>query len=1096
MQAKIIFKCSLDCGADKKFPAGKIKQKEQVCMPRLLRNNKCMNSLYVKGFIIFCYLLFWGVTGSVVAQSYYFRHYQVEQGLSNNTVFCVAQDQKGFVWLGTKDGLNRFDGYSFKVFRNISTDSNSIGDSFVRSLFIDQKDTLYAGTRNGLYRYDPRLEKFTSLVKGIEEVRDIRKDREGNIWFIEGQNIRVLLAGKQTLKSFKHLPPFAATSICFDNQGQVWVATANGALMHYQTKSDDFKYYSVITPSNDPSQSWIEKIYLTKNNNILIGTANHGAFMFNTNNHNLRPLSEKSHPAAGVYVRDFAEPNDSTYWVATEAGIFIYNHQSNKLQQIQKDFQNPFTISDNAVYSLCMDKESGVWVGTYFGGLNYYPKPKATFQKWLPGEGSTRLSGQVVREICMDGDKNLWVGTEDGGLNKINATSGKIEKFIADGKPGSIRYSNIHGLLVNDQHLWIGTFEHGLDVMNIASGKVVAHYPAAAFQSMKSTFFVVLYETKKGEILAGTRRGLYRFDKNLQQFVSFDQIPDHCFVHTITEDELGGVWVGTIGNGLYYLPANGKKAKQFTSGGVLQESLPSNAITTLFIDSKKSLWIGTEGGGLVKTTNQGKSFQRYGPQEGFPGNTIFKILEDDQYRLWITTSIGLMMLDYTTDSTKVYTTSNGLLSNQFNYNSGYKDEEGTLYFGSAKGMISFNPANFQESAFNPPVYITGLSVGGNAIQVNEHTKTLNQALLYSPVIQLKHHQSTFALDFAALYFTAPDITEYTYIMEGLDNKWLMINQDRRIHFTNLAPGSYTFKVKASTGGGRWGTDIASVSIVIHPPFYASTWAYVLYVLLAIGLAYWLFKLYHQSMSTKASRKLELMKHEKETEMYQAKIEFFTNVAHEIKTPLTLIKAPMEQILNKGLENYAFEYELNLINRNTNRLLELTHQLLDFRKAETSAYQLTLQKININDILEDHYQRFLPLAQQRNLDLQLILPPSTQFVLADNDALQKMVDNLLHNALNYCSKFVSIRLESGRKHSDFVVIKFINDGPAIPAALQEKIFQPFFRIESSKNKSGTGIGLALAQSLTHLQKGKLELIESNDGQTIFLLQMPLANKTKD
>jgi signal transduction histidine kinase/ligand-binding sensor domain-containing protein len=1050
-----------------------------------------MNSMQLHVFLKLVYLLLMGISASLSAQSFYFRHYQVEQGLSNNTVFCVAQDKRGFVWLGTKDGLNRFDGYSFKVFRNITTDSSSSGDSFVRSLFIDQHDTLYAGTRNGLYRYEPRLEKFTSIVKGIEEVRDIKKDPNGNIWFIEGQNLRIVSPGGKQLKKIENLPRFAATSIGFDSHGEAWVATASGSLLHYQAATDDFKSYQIIKPSNEPLQSWIEKIYITKNNNILIGTANHGAYIFNTTTLSREPISNLKHSMEGVYVRDFAESNDSTFWMATEVGIYIYNHLSKEIQQVKKEFQNPFTISDNAVYSLCMDKESGIWVGTYFGGLNYYPKPKAIFTKWLPGEGDTRLSGQVVREICKDENGNLWVGTEDGGLNKINSTTGAIEKFIADGKPGSICYPNIHGLLIHNQQLWIGTFEHGLDVMELNTGKIVAHYPKAGFQSMKSTFFVVLYQTTGGEILAGTRRGLYKFDKNSKQFVAINKIPDHCFVHTITEDDQGGLWIGTIGNGLYYLPTNDKPVQQFTSVDLQQNRLPSNAITTLFIDSKKTLWIGTEGGGLVKTNSRGKSFQRYGPQEGFPGNTIFKILEDNKQRLWITTSIGLMMLDYTTDSTKVFTTSNGLLSNQFNYNSGYKDENGSLYFGSAKGMISFDPTNFQESAVNPPVYITGLSVGGMPLLVNELANTLNQSLLYNPVIELKHNQSTFAIDFAALYFTAPDITKYMYIMEGLENKWLMINQDRRIHFTNLSPGSYTFKVKASTGGGNWGTDVASVSIVIHPPLYASKWAYAIYVILAIALAYWLFKLYHQSMSLKAARKLEHMEHEKETEMYQAKIEFFTNVAHEIKTPLTLIKAPMEQIVNKGIQNHEFEYEINLINRNTDRLLELTNQLLDFRKAETSAYQLLLQQINMNEIMEDHYQRFLPLAQQRRIDLQLQLPPIPLFVLADSDALQKMVDNLLHNALNYCSKKVVITLEKSNTRQDHISLKFINDGPAIPEGLREKIFQPFFRIASSKNKSGTGIGLALAQSLTHLQNGTLELIASNDGETIFLLQLPMA-----
>ena len=1034
--------------------------------------------------VLFHFLL---VLCLVRAQSFTFRHYQVEQGLSNNTVFCTAQDQRGFMWMGTKDGLNRFDGYTFRVFRNDPDDSLSLGDSFVRSLLISKNNTVYAGTRNGLYRFDEINENFAKLFTTTDEIKEIAEDQSEQLWFIAGQKLFCLKPGPGKMETVE-FNQYSFTSVAADKHNVIWAATANGLLLKFDRNTNGFTHYTVLKESKATLPAWIEKIQPMANGNMLIGTANYGALVFDAMNGTAKEIISKLPGNPGIFVRDFLPVNDSAYWIASENGIFIYETPTGKITHLEKQINNAYALSDNAVYTLSKDKEGGIWAGTYFGGINYYPRQYATFNKLLPGFGKEALSGQAVREITADNLGNLWIGTEDGGLNRLEKESGKLFHFKSTGKPGDIAYSNIHGLMVQGQELWVGTFEHGLDVMDIPSGRVIAHYPKQGDTSLRSTFFVVVYALRSGTILAGTRLGMYQFNKKGETFERVKTIPPQCFVHSILEDSKGNIWVGTLGNGLYCIKKD-NTLKHFTHNPKERNGISGNAITTIFQSSDSTIWVGTEGGGLCRFNAEVESFERFTLKEGFPSNTIFKILEDTQRQLWITTSRGLVAMQPSTDSIKVYTTDNGLLSNQFNYNSGYRDSTGTMYFGSAKGLISFNPQLFSESAFIPPVHITGLAFDGKEIHAGNNPGILKKSLLHTKVITLGYNQSSFSIDFAALSFTAPQMTEYQYIMEGLDNDWTYLKTNRKVYFTNLAPGTYRFKVKAANSSGQWSSKLASLTVVINPPIWASPLAYIAYTVIALLIGYLLFKNYHHAMTKRAERKLELMEHEKEKEMYQAKIEFFTNVAHEIKTPLTLIKAPMEQILKKGLANGALSFELSMMERNTNRLLELANQLLDFRKIETSGYQLSLSKMEIQDFLNDRYQSFKPLAEQRKVSLTIQLPDEPIFILADADAMQKITDNLVYNALSYCHHKVKIILFPVDLQHPAVTIHFCNDGPGIPQEMTEQIFQPFFRIQHAKNKSGSGIGLALAKSLAEMHNGTLSVASSTQQMTIFELILP-------
>lgn len=1032
------------------------------------------------------------------AQGYYFRHYQVENGLSNNTVYCSVQDKKGFLWLGTKDGVNRFDGISFKAFRHDPADSNSLGNDFVLSLYETPDSALMVGTQTGLYRYDDTTEGFT-LIKGsaFSDVRDMASDNEHNLWFVDGLHLFRYNEKKDSLPIQVSDDNIYISAISAAPDGAIWAATTEGLLCRYQAGKPASPLYDVFSYSKPPPSRWIEEIFDTGKGTILIGTSNQGIKAFNTADHTYKDIITYNPDRTEVYGRDFAYYGGDEYWIATESGIYIYNLKDGSYRNLRKNYSDPYSISDNAVYTFCKDKEGGIWAGTYFGGVNYYPHQYTSFQKFFPDNTPNTISGNAVREICGDGYGNLWIGTEDKGLDKLNLKTGKITTYLPTGSPNSISYTNIHGLLVVGNELWIGTFEHGLDVMDIPSGKVIRHYAGSGGStSFRGNFVITLYQTRAGEILAGTPQGIFRFDKPSNQFLPIPEIPGSLFIYNILEDHQGTIWATTIGQGVfYYNRLTGQKGHLVTDPHN-KNSLPGNIINNVTEDNFGNLWFATEGTGLCRYNHQTGDFKRYNTSNGLPSNFIFRMLEDGKGNLWLGTSRGLVCFNPVTESMKIYTRANGLLNDQFNYNSGFKDSTGRMYFGSVKGMISFNPDEFTNSDFVPPVYITGFQVDNKELAIGKNTSALAQSLLTTSNITLPYDQSSFSIDFAALSFTAPGTTAYAYKMEGLDKDWTFLKTNRKVYFTSLSPGTYTFTVKAANSSGYWNSQPTLLTIKILPPFWASPWAYLLYILTGTGIILYLIRNYHQRTEEKNKRKIELLEHEKEKELYQSKIEFFTNVAHEIKTPLTLIKGPMEKVIRRAEELPDLKNNLRIMERNTNRLIDLTNQLLDFRQTETKGFSLSFTRINISELLEETFANFKSLAEQKTLFYTLDMPQQPLYVMADMDAMNKILSNLFSNAVKYADSMVSIRLLPFKEDDTSFTIETINDGHLVPYDMKEKIFEPFFRLKRTEKQKGTGIGLALARSLAELHKGTLYLKESNNALNVFVLTLPSQQERTD
>ena len=1016
------------------------------------------------------------------AQNRSFKQLKVEDGLSHNSVISMLQDDNGFLWFGTKDGLNRYDGYNFKVFRNEPDIENSLGSNFIRCLY-QFNNFLWVGTDTGLFQYNDKTESFT-LIESTKDkpVLDIEGDSNGNLWFIASGNLHKLPVSQ---KSFKEevFDKFYTSFITTNKEGEVFVSSSD-LFYQYIPQNNSFKRIDLEANKGDLKNLIITTINAQSKDSIFIGTKNRGALLFNRKTNTLTPLlKENENP---LFVREFLMKNSKELWIASESGIFIYNLVNGTYQNYKKNYNNPYSLSDNAIYSLVLDREDGVWIGTYFGGVNYYPKQYTPIDRYFPRVGENSISGNAIREIKKDSFGNIWIGTEDAGLNKFDPKTGDFQNYSSVRNQGILSHYNIHGLLPRKDELWIGTFEHGLDIMDIKTGKIKRHYGTSPQEGgIRSDFILYIYETRNKDVYILTSSGIHRYKPESKSFELIEGFPEIYHYTTFIEDNKGVLWAGTYWDGLFYYnpKTNDKGFYRFERNN--KSSLSSNVINGLFEDSNNNLWITTENG-LNLFNPKKNNFSRYTTEDGLPSNVTYSILEDNDSNLWISTSNGLVEFNTKKQEFKIFTKSNGLLSDQFNYSSAFKDKKGKMYFGSVNGLISFNPDEFKQNKYHPPIYITNIQINNQDVSVKKENSPLDTSITFSENIKLNNQQSTFTLEFASLSYTAPEMTKYWYKLEGLSDNWIPIGKNHQVSFNELPAGDYTFKVKALNSHGVWSSENSSLKIEILPPFLTSNFAYTFYTILLILFIFYLLRYYHRYNRDKNNNRIKELENDKEKEIYQAKIEFFTNIAHEIRTPLTLIKSPLEKLLSLKYKSMEIPKNLGIMERNTSRLLDLVNELLDFRKTEMKHVKLSFVEVNISQLMEETYIRFSQLIKDENIQFN-ITKQEDIYAFVDEEAIKKILSNLFSNAIKYCEYKVQVNLIQTEDQFKIIVK---NDGDKIPIELKKHIFEPFFRVPGETKKSGTGIGLSLAHSLAELHHGKLFININNTSLNEFILQIPL------
>ncbi len=1026
------------------------------------------------------------------AQSYYFKRYGADDGLAHNSVTSILQDKKGFMWIGTRGGLNRFDGYSFKTYRDHENPYGHVGNTAVSALAEDRNGILWIGTGRGVFSYDPDREVFTRLAEaGLNNVNSLLADRQNNLWFASGG---YLFKYDQRSRKVTDMHT-RAQCIAIDERNNLWVGDNIGQLTYFDFTKHSRKSYTIVGSQFAPNLRSISSLSLREDSTVLVGCYKQGLKSLNMRTGKVETLPLYSDGRALIYVRDINRISANEYWVASESGIYVYNPVTRACTNLRTRADDPYSIADNAVYKVVKDDRGGIWVATFFGGLNYYSGENARFRKYYPLLGKNTISGHAVREISPDNEGNLWIGTEDAGLNKFDLKTGKFTKYLPGGK-NSISYPNIHGLLAVGRQLYIGPFFHGLEVMDTRTGHIRERFRFVGPANDNKSYFVLsIYMTRDSTVLLGTGldgSGLFAYNPRNKSFKRFANVPVNTHILDIREDHRGYVWAGSLGQGTYfYHPNTGKSGNIRFAGEHQGKPLNEFAVCGILEDSRKALWFATEGGGLIRLSPDRKTIKKFTVKDGLPTNILYRILEDASGHLWISSLKGLVCFDLRTEKIRTFNRSNGLITDQFNFGSAYKAPDGMMYFGCVKGLVAFHPTELLSVKAGPPLYITGFQLDNQELMPQQEKGPLYRSVMNTDSIVLQHNQNNFSVEFSALDYNAAEATRYEYIMQGLDKNRTYLTRNRKAFFTDLSPGNYTFSVRARSNAGYWTSKERRLSIRVLPPFWQTNVAYLIYLIAAILAVYFLTRYYHRYQERKNLGKLRLFEIEKEKEIYQAKIEFFTNIAHEIQTPMTLILAPVELMAEEAHEEETRK-RLQMVERNARRLSELTTQLLDFRQTEIDQFGLNFVETNINELLQEQALSFSEEARKNNITLNLQLPEQPVIAFADREALVKICLNLISNAIKYAARAVSIQLFSPVEPEGTFTICFLNDGKGIPAEYAERVFEPFFRLRS-KEKPGTGIGLSLAKSLAELHNGTLILTSGEADNVTFKLTLPVRQR---
>lgn len=1044
----------------------------------------------------FCVLACFFITIFCQAQSveehYYFKNLSIRNGLSQNTVNAILQDRKGFMWLGTKDGLNRYDGLSFRKFKHDAANPRSIGNSFITSLYEDFNGNIWVGTDAGVYIYYPEKEAFEEFdCQSLEKTRIERSvsmiagDKQGRVWIaVEAQGMFCYDARQKLLRNYP-LSEISSNIKCFtfDSGGTLWLGFYGDGL--YYSKDNLATVHPYGSPEDGKREfegGVITKIVQGNYNCLYIGSVKEGVSELNLTSGQVRNLLAIDESGESIFCRDLLPYSDNELWIGTESGIYIYNLRTAQFIHLRASLYDSYSLSDNAIYALYKDREEGLWIGSYFGGVDYYPRQYTYFAKYYPKNIANSLHGKRVREFCRADDGTLWIGTEDGGLNHFNPKTKEFHFF----EP-SAGFTNIHGLCMDGSHLWVGTFSKGLRVIDTRTGVVLRTYTEGhTSHSLNDNSIFSICRTSAGEIYLGTLFGLLRYNRTQD---NFDRIPElnGKFVYDIKEDSYGNLWLATYANGAYCYDVSARRWKNYVFDAEDEKSLPYDKVLSVFEDSYRQIWLTTQGGGFCLFHPDTETFTRYGLKDGLPNDVVYQIVEDDDRFLWLTTNNGLVRFDPKTMEMKVFSTANGLPTNQFNYRSGFKDEAGNIYLGSINGFVAFDPRTFAENRQVPAVAITDFLLFNKEVPVGETDSPLKSSITFSDKVVLTADQNSFSFRIAALSYQAPRMNKLMYKLEGFDEGWLTIGESPLVTYSNLGYGDYVFKVKASNSDGVWNEQETSLHLSILPPFYLSVWAYCFYVLFFMGCLVCVIFYFKKRNYRKQHRQMEMLEQEKEREVYHAKIDFFTNVAHEIRTPLTLIKGPLENIILKKEVDSETKEDLYIMKQNTERLLNLTNQLLDFRKTETRGFRLNFTECDVVAVLRETYLRFTSLAKQKGLDFILELPQECFMADVNQEALTKIISNLLNNGVKYASTYLRISLETDEK---VFHIRTFNDGEMIPDTMKEEIFKPFVRLDKEDEvTTGTGIGLALSRSLAELHQGSL-MMEKGEEVNCFCLTLPV------
>ncbi|MBV7529145.1 hybrid sensor histidine kinase/response regulator transcription factor [Chitinophaga sp. sic0106] len=1059
-------------------------------------------------YFFICTLLFFFLPSFAQENRVNFTRLGIAQGLPQSTVHCILQDSKGFIWIGTENGLCRYSDDEIKIFRYSKSNKSAISSNFVYALAEDDKGNILVGTANGLNIYDTRKEAFrlATGAPGVHDICAIYKDAKNRIWVGAASRFFSYHSATEELRRIPQQQDRSNAvirALAEDKDGNLWIGYGISLLKYNPTTG-----VTQPGPAQIKIKSTIHCITL-HNSEIWVGTQGHGLHMFDTatSAYINYQAGDDNYNITNEMVKAVKFIGDDC-WVGTRRGIYVLRNRE-VVAHYTNDKYDPGSLSYNSVCSIIQDKAGTIWIGTYWGGVSQvHPGSDMNYISWLMKDG-IGMNSRIAMAVAEDKQRNLWIATA-AGLNYYNPVEHSFKYYRIPSPTDNANTEIIKSVLVkDDQHIIVGSLE-GLYLFNIPSHSFT-RLPLKSIRDMEGKRNHACYALEKGKNgwWIGTENGLYFLDKTLNSYSYHHNVKDYNSltdgeINCLYEDKHGTLWVGTT-EGLCYLPYGSNKFTRISSRWVSMADNPNN-IHCIREDSHGYIWAGTHDFGLMYVDTISNMLKGLGMETGLSDIIIRGIVEDDAGNLWLSGQDNIMKVlqeNPGTDTSRLAVTNYGAASwaGTTEYLSpAVKTRNGDILFGGINGIVRFNPATIFNNTARPQVILTGMLIKNIPVNVSDKNSPLKQSVTYTDNITLTHDQAYFTLHFAALNYINPASNQFAYKMEGLhsDNKWHYVGHQTSATFTNLDPGNYTFKVKAANNDGLWSQTPTELHIKVLPPLWKTWYAYLFYVLVLAGLLLWYY--YYTARTTLL--KHEILKQqvfrEKERELAKNKMDFFTNISHDIKTPLTLIMAPVETLLQQTTTGKAGRQQLLLIQQNGERLMRLMDQLLDFRRLEEGGMPLKAAPSNIVVFCKEIVSAFESLAATRHITLAFTAQQPEMIVWFDPDKLEKILFNLLSNALKFTQTGGKVEV-SLHFEGDKLLLQVADNGIGIPETHFDKVFGQFNHYDfKNLQPGGTGIGLAFVKGLVARHYGTINLESSvatgtERGYTCFSIRIPVGKE---
>lgn len=1073
---------------------------------------------------------------------YKFLKLGTEEGLSQRNINAIFQDSLGFMWFGTRDGLNKFDGYEFTVYKSNAENPKSLSNNFIESIVEVEGGKLLVGTNGGgLTIYDRATDDFTHYKHNKNDpyslsndnIYKVIRDHKGKIWIGTyggglnqfDQHTGRFIAYQHDVSDKNTLSNNLVTDVIEDKQGNLWIGTERGGLSLLDSTRKKFTHYQYNGDKDVIGSNYVRTLFCDSKGNVWIGT-NSGLSLYDSNRDHFTTYKHDSKNINSVghnVILSLAEDNDGNIWIGTEnGGISILNPYTQQFVHLKSNPDDPYGLNNNSIYSLYKDKVGNMWVGTYRGGVNYSVYGGKRFKLFRHlFRNSNSLSHSNVLCFYEDKEGNFWIGTDGGGLNLFDRKTGQFSHYKHDPEdPTSISGNYVLSVLEDkENNLWAGTWGKGLNKLD-RTNNTFTHYthdPNNPHSISVNNTWTLLEDSKGNFWICTIFGGLNLFDKKTNQFKHYihdEKVPNSLSmnnIHYIYEDSKGNLWIGLDGGGLELFDPENNGFIHFAHDFNDLKSLSNNNVNYIYEDNKGNLWIGTNGG-LNLYNSSDNTFKLYNKGHGLPSDVINGILEDDNGLLWLSTNKGISCFDPLKGTFKNFDIDDGLQGNDFIHGSCYKARDGEMFFGGPNGFNAFYPDSIEDNDFIPPIVITNFQIFNEPVVINGKNSPLTKHITATKALALSYKQSAFSFEFAALNYYSPNKNEYAYMLEGFDKTWNYIGTKRSATYTNIDPGEYVFKVKGSNNDGYWNEEGTSIKIKIVPPFWQTWWFKALLALVVLSGLVFIYKIWikiinkqkealerqveertmqlAQLTEEERSARLEAEKARSEAEKAnQAKSIFLATMSHEIRTPMNGVIGMTSLLEETALSDEQRDYT-ETIRHSGEGLLSVINDILDFSKIESGNMELEEHDFNLRNCIEEVLNLFAVKAAKANIDLLYKIDYNIpQQIIGDAHRLRQVLINLVGNAIKFTEKgeiFIGVSLAAPAE--DYFYLKFIvrDTGIGIPPDKMGKLFKAFSQVDSSTTRKfgGTGLGLVICERLVKLMGGDIKVESQPHKETIF------------